>query len=206
MQLEYQHNCTYIPWTCISVIGSTPALPRGFPESERSEIILNLDIHHQKCCPLDPSLAHSNALRQVICIFAVFYFCFVLIQLQAVRRYASAAPTAAFAGQKGSNVCSSLPGFMFAIYSKFSRENIPSLLSLEMVRELRIFYQLALSFQKVLAPKLAKQSRISIRRLVYVWFNRYISLLTHSVLSTGAYSVGGSRCHTYIERRKDCYS
>jgi hypothetical protein len=35
---------------------------------------------------------------------------YVLIHTQAIRRYASAAPTAAFAGQKGSNV--SL-GFLF---------------------------------------------------------------------------------------------
>ena len=44
------------------------------------------------------ALLHSQVSVPPSCISVLAYF------LQAVRRYASAAPTAAFAGQKGSNV------------------------------------------------------------------------------------------------------
>ncbi len=49
-----------------------------------------------------------------------------LTVIQAFRQYASAAPTAAFAGQKGSNV-SSLCILSEAADGRISRENIPSL-------------------------------------------------------------------------------
>jgi hypothetical protein len=52
--------------------------------------------------------------------------------LQAARHYASAAPTAAFAGQKGSNVSSSGP-MSSKIIDNCLRENTQSPLYLEMV-------------------------------------------------------------------------
>ena len=75
-------------------------------------------------------VAHRVSLYSQVSVSPVTYLCLLAHSLQAVRRYASAAPTAAFAGQKGSNVrlCTSLyalTSFIFCHQGKYTVTLIP---------------------------------------------------------------------------------
>jgi hypothetical protein len=75
------------------------------------------------------ALLHSQVSVLPYCISVLAHL------LQAVRRYASAAPTAAFAGQKGSNVRLRISPYASIISSLATRVNTPLHSSPEMVRQ-----------------------------------------------------------------------